>query len=724
MHEGGTAHVWRSRAGRLCPEAMTSRQLEPGHLLQLGEATPADLQEALERLLSARRATSLYQENHPMAVAARDSAYEAIQLLLRSHSQFAITAQERGLLLNRKLYRQTADTRGLARRMLQRGMRSVTFLAHFDTTELAALISLFEVDPDRLMEQGGARERLRQQGVMGISVTEVQFKGEEDSEEAGKETDARVQALNAEDLIALLADYLLGDRDSIDDTTYDAMIQMLRETRQVVYLLTECVSRAEPAALEGGRAAFVAQLLQRLEALVLERSSDDWEQIKASVREAISRLPPALRPKMLAMELPDWDALRQGMREEQMQGLSQLPALLAQLSHALGALRAVPAEVAKQVADSYAGRDARSFAEPAPTAGRSELGTLLKGISAMHMGALPVKREMADLLDSAGASACGAKAAAVLVDVADREPEADNYSVLATELENRAKGLAGSNLRAALAIVEMFWAHMADVRPDFAWRRIRAKSALDSIGTELIVEITASALANGVCEHLESAARLLAKLGPAGIRRLARLLTAGLPAESESAAADALVEVGEPAVGELARALGAGSSSARVPVVQVLAKIGGQQALAALGQGLKSPDKLVRLAVVQCLGMSAKDAGVDILAQALEDASPIVRESAILALGASKSPRAVEPVARVALQKSMSAQAVAEKCKAVNALASIGTPEAVGVIAAVLRRKVLFRRAANNQVRQAAFQALRSVDREEARTLLRQHGQS
>jgi hypothetical protein len=52
---------------------------------------------------------------------------------------------------------------------------------------------------------------------------------------------------------------------------------------------------------------------------------------------------------------------------------------------------------------------------------------------------------------------------------------------------------------------------------------------------------------------------------------------------------------------------------------------------------------------------------------------------------------------------------VAEKRKAISALALIGTEEARNVIAAVLRRKVLFRRSAQQQLRECAQQALRTA---------------
>jgi len=641
-----------------------------------------------------------------MAVAARDSAYDAIQGLLRHHSQLTITAQDNGLLLNRKLYRQAADSRALARRMLQRGIRSVSFLAHFDTAELASLIALLDADPDRLREQGGPQHRLHSLGVSGITLAEVDFK-EETEADVESEPESHLALLDVEQLVALLADYLLGKREAIDDPTYDAMLQLLGEPMKVARLLMECVSRAAAASLEGGRAAFVAQMLQKLEAVVLARSPEDWEKVKASVRQAIGRLPPALRPKIFATELTDWETRRQETQAEQEVALARLPALLSQLSQALGALRAVPDDVSKHVADAAGARYAP--VGTAPQFARSELATLLEGMAAMRLGPVPVRREMAELLDTTSGHASAAKAAVVLVEAADRETELAHYSKLATELENRAKALADSSLSVALTIVEMFWAHVSDNRSDFSWRRMRAEMALEAIGTDRIVQMAAKALTGEVSEHVTPAARLLAKLGPAGIGQLARLLAEGLPAESETAAADALVAVGQEAVGELACALESPHSSARVPVVPVLARIGGERALGALGQGLKCPDKLVRLAVVQCLGTMGSDAAVGIVAQALEDSSPVVRETAIVALGMLRSPKAVEYLSRVALDKSLTAQAVTEKRKAISALAQIGTEEARSVIAAVLRRKVLFRRSAQQQLRECAQQALRTA---------------
>ena len=683
---------------------------EPRLTERLSTDPPQQLREALDRLLSARRATGLYQEDHPMAVAARDAAYDSLQQLLREHSRLTLAASEEGLAVNRKVYRQTADSRSFARRLLQRGIRSVSFQPEFDSSELASLVLLLEMDPQRIQAKGGPCEALRAAGVAAITMTEVEFSGVEAEEEKAEPKEAAPKYAGQDELLAIIADYLLGKAEELADETYTRMLDVLREPSDAARLILECVNRADAAALQGGRSAFVTELLQRLESVIIAREPADWEQVKPTVRQALTRLPPALRPKIFAIDLASWETQHAEADSRPPAAWEKVPGLLSQLSRVLAELRSVPDKVAEAMA---ARTDTAYFAPAVPTAQlglrKSSLATLLDGMSAMRLPPLPAAREMPDLMEGASGRAGCARAAAVLLEVARRETSPGGYSKLATELEEKARDFTESQPTLALQVVGMFSEHAADANQDLGWRRLRAKAALDAIGRKEIMKIAVGVLRHWSAEHGDTAANLLANLGEPGLSQLADLLMEGLPADSEEAACDAMVRAGRTAVEPLARALESGYASAGLPVVKALARIATPEALQALGRGLTSPDMLVRLGVVQCLGHSGREEAVPLAARALGDGNPSVRRAAITALGELKGQRSVELLSQIALMKSLAAEAVAERKDAVSSLARIGTEEALQTIHAVMRRRSVFRRAAQRQIQDHAAAALNSL---------------
>jgi len=685
-------------------------------------AMPDELQVLFDRLSSARRATGLYQEDHPIAVNAREAACVALQQALRARGKLTLVASEAGMLVERNAYRQNADTRALAQRLRQRGIHSVTFKPETDQTELATFMATIDLDPTRLRAKGGALAILRAAGVEGIVVQEISY-----DEEATKPREEEPKATRIlhkrEEIIAKIAKLLAGEMEEVDEETYLELLDLLKDSGCVARLIATTVAEADPAALEGGRTAFAGHVVQKIESIVLARSAGEWEQVKGSVRQGVAKLPPAIRPKIFSLQAPTWKDKR---HEAQIPtdadpsalppGHDKVPQLMMELARSLAAARGIP----KGIAGAAAGQ-----AEQAPTDieqvtdTQSRLGALLESMSQMRLAPLAPWQEMPDLFQSAKPQAIASDAAAVMLEVLDKEEKLDGYSKVATELERKATWLMEHGHRApALSILTAFATHADDQKGYPAWQRLRAASALQAIGSNTILEFASQVLRSAAPDQIQVAADLLAHLGSEAAPTIVELLGEPLPPGCEAALSEVLVGMANSAVAPMAKAVQAGYSQAALAIVKVLARIGTTDSLKALGKGLASRDALVRLAVVQNLGKSSHEQAVELLLPALEDSNASIRRAAIGALGELRNAAGVAPLTRIATKRSLSGRVVPERMEAMAALGKIGGGQAIEALGKVLKRRTLFQRKRNEEMRLCALNALRQIGTAECLDLL------
>jgi HEAT repeat protein len=700
----------------------TDTTVEEEPIIYSVPAMPDELQVLFDRLSSARRATGLYQEDHPIAVNAREAACAALQQALRTRGKLILTASEAGMLADRKAYRQNADTRALAQRLRQRGIQSVTLKPETDQTELATFLSTIDLDPARLRAKGGAAAIMRAAGIEGIVIAEIAY-DEEAPPPAEEEKQTSRLLHRREEIIAKIAKLLAGETDEIDEETYLEFLDLLKDSGSVARVIASAVSQADRATLEAGRAAFAGQVVQKIESIVLARSAGEWEQVKGSVRQGVAKLPPAIRPKIFSLQAPTWKDKR---REAQMPadgdlselppGHEKIPSLMMELARSLAAARGIP----RGIAGAAAGQSGPGATEiEQVTDSQTRLGALLEGMAQMRLAPMAPWQEMPDLFQSAKAQAIAADAAAVLLEVLDKEEKLDGYSKVATELERKAVWLMEHGHRApALGILSTFAAHADDKKGYPAWQRLRAASALQAIGTGAVLQFAAQAVRTGSADQIQVAGDLLAHLGTDAVPTIVDLLGEPLPPGCDSVLAEVLVRMGNGPVPSLAKALQAGYSQAALAIVTVLARLGTGAALQALGRGLDSRDALVRLAVVQNLGKSSHEQAVPLLLPALEDGNASIRRAAIAALGELRSPAGVPALTRIATKWNLSVRLAPERMEAMAALGKIGGGQAIEALGRVLKRRTLWQRKRNEEMRLCALNALKQIGTAECLDLL------
>ena len=691
-------------------------------LLQAVSPIADDLITVFDRLVSARRAIGLYQEDHPIAVAARDEACLALEAALRERGKLTLTATEAGLLIDAKAYRQTADTEALAKRMRQHGILSIIFHAGVDPTELSVLLSAMDLPTARLRAKGGVRQILMSSGVTRIEAEDMSFA--DDSPQPSEEIHALQLEARWDDLLQQLAQVLCDDGDEIDEDTYDQLLQVLSDPSLAGRLLGECLSLAGAQATEGGRAAFIGQIVQRMERIILARSSAEWEKVKSNVRAAIAKLPPAVRPRIFTFHATK---LGQGPPSPDevvaTPGNERVPAMLKELGTALAEARNLPREFTDAFVGLERGDQAMGLLGADARIPASRLAQVLNGMAAMKFQPLSPWEEMTDMLQSARGHTALADTVATLLEILDKETKLDGYSKVATELERKTHELMDRNQRAAALHALAALARHANETNDFpAWQRLRARAALQAIGTDAILSFVAQMIRTATPEQAETATQLLIFLGERAAPMLIQLMAEPLMPGADTAVAEALVRLGDLAVPELCRTLHSGYSQVGQAVVRVLSRIGTPAALEGLGKALQARDVLVRLAAVQALGKTNAPEAARLLLPGLTDHNPSIRRAAIAAIGDLRSTQAVPELSRLALaHPGLFARCVGDQFEAICSLGKIGGGQAIQTLSRVLKRRSLFGAAKTDEIRLAAAAALKRIGTPECLDVLAGH---
>lgn len=691
--------------------SMSSETAEARDLLLQAVAHIADdLVAVFDRLVAARRAVGLYQEDHPIAVAARDEACMALETALRQRGALTLTATEAGLLIDGKAYRQNADTEALAKRLRQRGILAITLKAGIDPTELSVLLALMDLSATRLRSKGGLRHLLRSSGVTHIEGEEI-FYAEETPD---KQLDLEPIEPGAkwDSVISGLAQLLSGAGEDLDEETYAKLLQLLADPGLVVRLLTECLSQAGTQLADSGRAVFVGQMVQKLERLVLARSSGDWEGVKTAVRQGVSKLPPAVRPRIFTFHA---NHLGQGPPSPDevvaAPGSERFPGMLSELGAALAEARNLPRELANALVGLERGDQALGLIGADARMPASRLAMLLNGMASMKLPPTSPWEEMTDMLQSARGQTTLGDTVATLLEILDKENKLDGYSKVATELERKTKELMDRNQRGpALHALAHFARHANEGNGYPAWQRLRARAALEAIGTGQILQFVGQVIRTAAPEQAETATELLIFLGEAAAPMLTQLMAEPLAPGADTAVAEALVRLGDTAVPELCRTLQTRYTQVGQAVVRVLSRIATPAALKGLGKALSARDMLVRLAAVQALGKTNSPEAAPALLPALTDHNPSIRRAAIAALGDLKSVEAVPELARLALRSlGLFARVAGDQLEAVCSLGKIGGGQAIQALSRTLKRRTLFAAARMDEIRLAAAAALKRI---------------
>ena len=293
------------------------------------------------------------------------------------------------------------------------------------------------------------------------------------------------------------------------------------------------------------------------------------------------------------------------------------------------------------------------------------------------------------------------------------------YEWTASRLETAAaQAVREATLKDVVAILGVFLRHQQAETLNEPVRQ-RAGRAVETIASDPTMAYLVEHLRVEEYAQARDLSALLMDLGPQAIRFVLRRLAT---TEDQRPARDRLVlvlgrfhEVAQPEVTRAAQALGREQASR---LVSILAETSGGAGVGLLGCLLRHQDPQVRGEVVRGLGRIDEPSAQRLLLQALRDPDPDVLEVAIRLVGSERVKMATPALLRLAGQGVLSGRAFETRKAAIAALGAMGDPATVSPLAGLLYTRTWFQRAAGDQLRLAAAQALLQMSRPGVREMV------
>jgi HEAT repeat protein len=248
--------------------------------------------------------------------------------------------------------------------------------------------------------------------------------------------------------------------------------------------------------------------------------------------------------------------------------------------------------------------------------------------------------------------------------------------------------------------------------------RERAARAVETIAAGSTVPYLVEHLRSEADASAEDLVAVLVGLEGRVIPPLLALLATGGQAVARERLVAILAGLSEVAQRELSRALPEADRDQACRLVPILGEIGGEAGVALLASLFRHRDVRVRRETVRELGRIEGTSAHRLLLQALRDPDPAVLELAIGLVGAARVKLAIPGLLRLAGQRVLSGRPFAVRKAAVTALGAMGDPGSIAMLVRILRTRTWFKRAAGDQLRLAAAQALLSMLRPEAREVV------
>jgi len=295
------------------------------------------------------------------------------------------------------------------------------------------------------------------------------------------------------------------------------------------------------------------------------------------------------------------------------------------------------------------------------------------------------------------------------------------YEWTASRLETAAaQAVREATLKDVLAILGVFLRHQQAEALNAPVRQ-RAGRAVETIASEPTMAYLVEHLRVAEDEQARDLSALLMGLGPRMIPYIPYILRR-LAMEDQRPARDRLVlvlgrfhEVAQPEVTRAAQTLSREQASL---LASILGEIGGETSVVLLACFLRHRDARVRGEAIRGLSRIDDPSAHRALVQMLRDPDPDVLELAIGLVVAARVKLATPTLLRLAGQGGLSGRAFETRKAAIAALGAMGDPATVSPLAGLLYTRTWFQRAAGDQLRLAAAQALLQMSRPGAREVV------
>jgi HEAT repeat protein len=247
----------------------------------------------------------------------------------------------------------------------------------------------------------------------------------------------------------------------------------------------------------------------------------------------------------------------------------------------------------------------------------------------------------------------------------------------------------------------------------------RIKLSIRKAGSEDRAKAIAELLNSGKDINSESLRLFLSQLDKSSVIPLSNLMGEIQDIKYRKVLIDALVILGRDNIEVLAAGLRDHRWFVVRNVAAILGRIGDKTSLEYLRQALNHPEPKVRREIVRSLGLVGGAKAGEILLHAVEDQDPQIRMAALRYLPTAHSHSVLDSIVELITRPGFDERSLSEKRVFFEVMAEIGQEKVLGYMGKLLRKRVLFGSAKNEEMRASAAYGLGNIHHNEALTLLK-----
>ncbi len=314
----------------------------------------------------------------------------------------------------------------------------------------------------------------------------------------------------------------------------------------------------------------------------------------------------------------------------------------------------------------------------------------------------------------------------VIFEILSQEKEFEGFSGVVSSLERAIEFfIKEGDFRNAIALLEKIndLSRKSDVLNEKA--RGRLKIAVVNTGREGNIKEIGNILDKEDTVVDENAATAFLKLfDKISITPLCHLLSELKNIRGRRVVIEALVALGKADIKAISKHLDNPRWYFVRNIIHILGRIGNRTALEPLGKILNHEDIRVRREAVKSLGMIGGQQARDLLIKALNDNDSTVRTSSARALSAMKDASAIEAILLEVNKKDFFQRSPSEKKEFFHILGETGGKNVEEILIKILRKKSLFQKSRNDEMRALAAFALGIMKSKEAIPFLEKASES
>jgi HEAT repeat protein len=297
----------------------------------------------------------------------------------------------------------------------------------------------------------------------------------------------------------------------------------------------------------------------------------------------------------------------------------------------------------------------------------------------------------------------------VLAELLEELEETDDdvgYGQLAARVQELAISLAeGGQRDAGFDAISVFSRHAGDDQKRSAPQREAANSALANLAHGRILADLIRRACDPKAEASIRTAQILLQMGEPVVLPLLEAIRREQEPERRAQMNAILIAMGQKATAPLVEAMGAADSRFAQVATRLAGEIQNPEAVTRISSLLTSDDADLRKEAAKALARIGDTTAVETLVAALDSPISDVPALAAFCLGATGQARAVQPMVRC-LRRSISEGHSTLTRELIRSLGRMGRAEAAPELAAILRRRSLFRRRQLRDLQLAAASAL------------------